>query len=32
MVKALELIGYGHHLNKYGDLCDDWDPANYTEA
>ncbi len=32
MVEALELIGYRRHLNKYGDLYADWDPANRTEA
>ena len=32
IVKALEVIGYRRHLNKYGDLYADWDPANHTEA
>ena len=32
IVEALELIGYRRHLNKYGDLYADWDPANRTEA
>ena len=32
IVEALEVIGYRRHLNKYGDLYADWDPANHTEA
>ena len=32
IVEALELIGYRRHLTKYGDLYDDWDLANHTEA
>ena len=32
LVEALELIGYKHHLQKYGSLYADWDPSNRTEA
>ena len=31
-VEALEVIGYKRHLDKYGDVYSDWDPANRTEA
>lgn len=33
IVEALELIGYGQHIEEYeGDLYSDWDTANRTEA
>ena len=32
IVEALEMIAYRHHLEKYGDLYADWDPASRSEA
>ena len=32
IIKALEMIGYRHHLEKYGDLYADWDPASRSES
>ena len=32
IVDALEVIGYQHHLDKYGDLYSDWDPKSRSEA
>ena len=32
MAETLELIGYGHHVDKHGDLYTDWDPVNHTKA
>ena len=32
IVEALEMIGYGHHLERYDDLYADWDQATCSEA
>ncbi len=32
MVDALEVIGYQHHLDKYGDIYSDWDAKSRSEA
>ena len=32
IVDALEVIGYRHHLDMYGDLYSDWDPKSRSEA
>ena len=32
ITEALEMIGYRRHLDKYGNLYADWDPANRTET
>lgn len=32
IVEALQIIAYQHHLEKYGDLYADWDPASRSEA
>ena len=32
LVETLEMIGYRGHIEKHGDLYDDWDTANRSEA
>ena len=32
IAEALEMIGFKRHLDKYGDMYADWDPANRNEA
>ena len=32
IVEALEMIGFKHHLAKYGNMYDDWDSTSRSDA